>query len=140
MQCVSILSFNESLLEFVQQDEEALHTMSFLSSFKKLFRFGSDDVNLKKRQWNKYIKKDIDPMQFWEITGNLGDGAFGTVYKVGESIIRRWYWQLFLPVAEFNMQKFITYFVFRYVYIFYVEDGLSLLCFIYFKPIQSLDA
>ncbi|XP_076460311.1 uncharacterized protein LOC143293384 isoform X2 [Babylonia areolata] len=52
--------------------------MSFLSSFKKLFRFGYES---KKGQWNKNIKKDIDPMQFWEIIGELGEGAFGAVYK-----------------------------------------------------------
>ncbi|KAL8624111.1 hypothetical protein ACOMHN_036114 [Nucella lapillus] len=55
--------------------------MSFLNSFKKLFGFGSDNNQQKKGQWNKYIKKDIDPMQFWEITGELGEGAFGAVYK-----------------------------------------------------------
>ena len=56
--------------------------MSFLSSFKKLFGFGSDNDHAKKGQWNKNIKKDIDPMQFWEIIGELGEGAFGAVYKV----------------------------------------------------------
>ncbi|KAK7494715.1 hypothetical protein BaRGS_00014113 [Batillaria attramentaria] len=55
--------------------------MSFLSSFKKLFRLLGDDNNHKKGQWNKNIKKDIDPLQQWEIIGELGDGAFGSVYK-----------------------------------------------------------
>ena len=59
--------------------------MSFLSSFKKLFRFGADDNHQKKGQWNKNIKKDIDPMQFWDIIGELGDGAFGVVKKVSEN-------------------------------------------------------
>ncbi|XP_025095724.1 LOW QUALITY PROTEIN: serine/threonine-protein kinase 10-like [Pomacea canaliculata] len=55
--------------------------MSFLNSFKRLFRFGGDDDHLKKRQWNKNIKKDIDPLQLWDIVSELGDGAFGRVYK-----------------------------------------------------------
>lgn len=56
--------------------------MSFLSGFKKLFRFGADDGNDKKKgQWNVNIKKDVDPNQFWEITGEIGEGAFGAVYK-----------------------------------------------------------
>ncbi|XP_059140861.1 serine/threonine-protein kinase 10-like [Physella acuta] len=56
--------------------------MSFLSSFKKLFRFGADDAHDKKKgQWNVNIKKDTDPTQFWEITGEIGEGAFGAVYK-----------------------------------------------------------
>lgn len=58
--------------------------MSFLSSFKKLFRFGGDD-NGKKGQWNRHIKKDIDPLTIWEIIGELGDGAFGVVFKVSDS-------------------------------------------------------
>ncbi|RUS73025.1 hypothetical protein EGW08_019211 [Elysia chlorotica] len=56
--------------------------MSFLSSFKKLFRFGSDDSSVhKKGQWNQHIKKDIDPLLHWEILSEIGEGAFGAVYK-----------------------------------------------------------
>ena len=53
--------------------------MSFLSGFKKLFGLGD---SVKKGAVNKNIKRDIDPNQFWEIVGELGDGAFGKVYKV----------------------------------------------------------
>ena len=57
--------------------------MSFFSNFKKLFRFGTDDSNVhKKGQWNQHIKKDIDPLQRWEILSEIGEGAFGAVYKV----------------------------------------------------------
>lgn len=56
-------------------------TMSFLRSFKNIFRLGGDDTS-KKKGINPNIKKDIDPFQFWEIIGELGDGAFGKVYKV----------------------------------------------------------
>ena len=66
--------------------------MSFFSNFKKLFKIGSDDSNSKKGQWNKYIKKDIDPLQFWDIIGELGDGAFGVVKKVS-----------FLNLNRFNL-------------------------------------
>ena len=31
------------------------------------------------------IKMDLDPGTFWELTGELGDGAFGKVYKVRNS-------------------------------------------------------
>ncbi|XP_055879180.1 serine/threonine-protein kinase 10-like isoform X3 [Biomphalaria glabrata] len=55
--------------------------MSFLSSFRKLFKFGADDDDKKKGQWNVNIKKDADPNQFWEIIGEIGEGAFGAVYK-----------------------------------------------------------
>lgn len=61
--------------------------MSFLNSFKRLFRFGGDDDHLKKRQWNKNIKKDIDPLQLWDIVSELGDGAFGRVYKVSFRVL-----------------------------------------------------
>ncbi|BFY97880.1 hypothetical protein BsWGS_00920 [Bradybaena similaris] len=54
--------------------------MAFFNNFKKLFRFGSDD-QLKKAQLNEHIKKDLDPLQNWEIVGEIGEGAFGAVYK-----------------------------------------------------------
>ncbi|OWF53186.1 serine/threonine-protein kinase 10-like isoform X2 [Mizuhopecten yessoensis] len=53
--------------------------MSFLSSFRKLFRLGGEDA--KKKEANKNIRRDIDPTQLWEVIGELGDGAFGKVYK-----------------------------------------------------------
>ena len=53
--------------------------MSFLSSFKKLLGLGD---SVKKGAVNKNIKRDSDPNQFWEIIGEIGDGAFGKVYKV----------------------------------------------------------
>lgn len=66
-------------------DDLVNKTMSFLSNFKKLFKFGSDDAQVKQKgQWNPHIKKDIDPQQFWEIIGEIGEGAFGAVYKVGK--------------------------------------------------------
>ncbi|KAJ8317207.1 hypothetical protein KUTeg_005111 [Tegillarca granosa] len=54
--------------------------MSFLSSFRKLFRIGGDD-EVKKKGFNKNIRRDFDCTQLWEVIGELGDGAFGKVYK-----------------------------------------------------------
>ena len=55
--------------------------MSIFSGIKKLFRMVSVESNSKK-QWNKNIKKDIDPLQIWDLISDLGDGAFGIVKKV----------------------------------------------------------
>lgn len=56
--------------------------MSFFSNFKKLFKFGTDDSSVQKKgQWNQHIKKDIDPLQHWDILSEIGEGAFGAVYK-----------------------------------------------------------
>ncbi|XP_067658019.1 serine/threonine-protein kinase 10-like isoform X2 [Haliotis asinina] len=52
----------------------------FLSSFKKLLRLGGEDFN-KKKAPNKNIIVDVDPLQQWDIIGEIGDGAFGKVYK-----------------------------------------------------------
>lgn len=54
--------------------------MSFLSNLKKAFHFGGSDAK-KKKLYNN-IKMDCDPEEFWEMIGELGDGAFGKVYKV----------------------------------------------------------
>ncbi|KAK6186065.1 hypothetical protein SNE40_008172 [Patella caerulea] len=53
--------------------------MSFLSSVKRFFRI-TEDVK-KKDIWSVNIKRDEDPLAIWTITGELGDGAFGKVYK-----------------------------------------------------------
>ncbi|XP_032674602.1 serine/threonine-protein kinase 10 isoform X3 [Odontomachus brunneus] len=53
--------------------------MSFLSNLKKAFHFGGNDAK-KKKLYNN-IKMDCSPEEFWEMVGELGDGAFGKVYK-----------------------------------------------------------
>lgn len=54
--------------------------MSFLSNLKKAFHFGGNDAK-KKKLYNN-IKMDVNPEEFWDMIGELGDGAFGKVYKV----------------------------------------------------------
>lgn len=54
--------------------------MSFLSNLRKAFHFGGNDAK-KKKLYNN-IKMDCNPEEFWEMVGELGDGAFGKVYKV----------------------------------------------------------
>ena len=51
--------------------------MSLLEKFRSFF--GGEK---KKKVWNTNIKRDEDPSTIWEIVGELGDGAFGKVYKV----------------------------------------------------------
>ncbi|XP_058808157.1 serine/threonine-protein kinase 10 isoform X2 [Phymastichus coffea] len=53
--------------------------MSFLSNLKKAFHFGGNDAK-KKKLYNN-IKMDVSPEEFWDMVGELGDGAFGKVYK-----------------------------------------------------------
>lgn len=59
--------------------------MSFLSNLKKAFHFGGNEAK-KKKLYNN-IKMDVDPEEFWDMIGELGDGAFGKVYKVMIKII-----------------------------------------------------
>ncbi|XP_066535444.1 STE20-like serine/threonine-protein kinase isoform X2 [Hoplias malabaricus] len=50
--------------------------MSFFN-FRKIFKLGSER---KKKQY-EHVHRDVNPEEEWEIVGELGDGAFGKVYK-----------------------------------------------------------
>ncbi|XP_074855318.1 STE20-like serine/threonine-protein kinase isoform X2 [Carettochelys insculpta] len=50
--------------------------MSFFN-FRKIFKLGSE----KKKKQYEHVKRDLNPEDFWEIIGELGDGAFGKVFK-----------------------------------------------------------
>lgn len=53
--------------------------MSFLNNLKKVFHIGGGEAK-KKRIYNN-IRMDCEMSEFWELIGELGDGAFGKVYK-----------------------------------------------------------
>lgn len=53
--------------------------MSFINNLKKVFHLGGGEAK-KKRLFNN-IKMDTDPAEYWDMIGELGDGAFGKVYK-----------------------------------------------------------
>ncbi|XP_041065066.1 STE20-like serine/threonine-protein kinase isoform X4 [Carcharodon carcharias] len=50
--------------------------MSFFN-FRKIFKIGGE----KKKKQFEHVKKDVNPEEIWQIIGELGDGAFGKVYK-----------------------------------------------------------
>ncbi|XP_056327004.1 STE20-like serine/threonine-protein kinase isoform X2 [Danio aesculapii] len=50
--------------------------MSFFN-FRKIFKLGTE----KKKKQYEHVNRDVNPEDFWEIVGELGDGAFGKVYK-----------------------------------------------------------
>ncbi|XP_071447707.1 serine/threonine-protein kinase 10 isoform X2 [Hetaerina americana] len=52
----------------------------FLSNLKKVLHLGGGNDGKKKKGFNN-IKMDVDPEEYWEMVGELGDGAFGKVYK-----------------------------------------------------------
>ncbi|XP_053548408.1 STE20-like serine/threonine-protein kinase isoform X2 [Bombina bombina] len=51
-------------------------SLSFLN-FKKIFKLGGE----KKKKQYEHVKRDQNPEEYWQIIGELGDGAFGKVYK-----------------------------------------------------------
>ncbi|XP_063348327.1 STE20-like serine/threonine-protein kinase isoform X2 [Pelmatolapia mariae] len=50
--------------------------MSFFN-FRKIFKLGPE----KKKKQYEHVHRDVNPEEIWEIIGELGDGAFGKVYK-----------------------------------------------------------
>ncbi|XP_072240183.1 STE20-like kinase b isoform X2 [Leuresthes tenuis] len=50
--------------------------MSFFN-FRKIFKLGSE----KKKKQYENVRRDENPEEVWEIIGELGDGAFGKVFK-----------------------------------------------------------
>uniref|UniRef100_A0A8C7XX11 non-specific serine/threonine protein kinase n=1 Tax=Oryzias sinensis TaxID=183150 RepID=A0A8C7XX11_9TELE len=50
--------------------------MSFFN-FRKIFKLGPD----KKKKQYEHVHRDANPEEIWEIIGELGDGAFGKVFK-----------------------------------------------------------
>lgn len=59
--------------------------MSFFN-FRKIFKLGGE----KKKKQYEHVKRDLNPEEFWEIIGELGDGAFGKVFKVRAGSADRW--------------------------------------------------
>ncbi|XP_020494738.1 STE20-like serine/threonine-protein kinase [Labrus bergylta] len=50
--------------------------MSFFN-FRKIFKLGAE----KKKKQYEHVRRDEDPEEVWDIIGELGDGAFGKVFK-----------------------------------------------------------
>ncbi|GCB75346.1 hypothetical protein scyTo_0020354 [Scyliorhinus torazame] len=53
--------------------------MSFFN-FRKIFKIGGE----KKKKQFEHVKMDVNPEEVWQIIGELGDGAFGKVYKLSQ--------------------------------------------------------
>ncbi|XP_048021391.1 serine/threonine-protein kinase 10 isoform X2 [Megalobrama amblycephala] len=50
------------------------------AKFSKMIRFPAIDIKKKTKQY-EHVHRDVNPNDMWEIIGELGDGAFGKVYK-----------------------------------------------------------
>ncbi|XP_052392554.1 serine/threonine-protein kinase 10 [Carassius gibelio] len=50
------------------------------AKFSKILRLPTIDVKKKTKQY-EHVHRDVNPSDIWEIIGELGDGAFGKVYK-----------------------------------------------------------
>ncbi|XP_030602377.1 serine/threonine-protein kinase 10 [Archocentrus centrarchus] len=51
-----------------------------LARFSKILRLPTLEMKKKVKQY-EHVNRDVNPNDIWEIVGELGDGAFGKVYK-----------------------------------------------------------
>lgn len=52
-----------------------------LARFSKILRLPTLDIKKKAKQY-EHVHRDTNPSDYWDVVGELGDGAFGKVYKV----------------------------------------------------------
>lgn len=52
------------------------------SLLMRIFRMGAEKKRVKHYD---NLKRDVDPTEIWDTQQELGDGAFGKVYKVSQS-------------------------------------------------------
>lgn len=52
-----------------------------LARFSKILRLPTIEIKKKVKQY-EHVHRDVNPNDIWELIGELGDGAFGKVYKV----------------------------------------------------------
>uniref|UniRef100_A0A8C0KDN8 non-specific serine/threonine protein kinase n=1 Tax=Canis lupus dingo TaxID=286419 RepID=A0A8C0KDN8_CANLU len=50
------------------------------ANFRRILRLSTFEKR-KSREY-EHVRRDVDPNEVWEIVGELGDGAFGKVYKI----------------------------------------------------------
>ena len=58
--------------------------MGLFDFFKKLGR--RDEIDSHKTCINSFVQENVDPFEIWGTVGELGDGAFGKVYKAQHRI------------------------------------------------------
>lgn len=70
-----------------------------LARFSKILRLPTIEIKKKVKQY-EHVHRDINPNDIWELIGELGDGAFGKVYKVIVILVTfsppQWLWWKFL--------------------------------------------
>lgn len=56
--------------------------MSLLGKLRNIWFYGGSGEERKKSKALQVIRRQQDPLEEWDITTHLGDGAFSQVYKV----------------------------------------------------------
>lgn len=78
--CLRLRSHSPSRSPSPRRRHLARPPVMAFANFRRILRLSTFEKR-KSREY-EHVRRDLDPNEVWEIVGELGDGAFGKVYKV----------------------------------------------------------
>jgi len=88
-----------------------------MSIFERLWNLLSDDSKTSKKKSKvhlQHVQRNQNPLDVWEIVSEIGDGAFGKVYKVKLMFTNHEYY-VFVFLTFYHLSCYCTLLLYREV-------------------------